>query len=157
MSALYTAGEVAALCQAAVDPALVVAVQALLADAGPAGSGPAAAAASAVAAHAWTALGKLCLGDDRLAARCLPAFVREMGRRAAPAAARNNAAVALADLCVRNTALVDPHVGALAAVLGDPCELVRRQALALLAGLLQVSEVLLLVSRLCWDGMGADE
>ena len=44
--------------------------------------------------------------------------------------------VALTDLTVRYTALVDAHVPRLAACLGDPHELVRRQALALLASLL---------------------
>ena len=50
---------------------------------------------------------------------------------------RNNILVALVDLCVRYTALVDPHVLRLAACLRDDCELVRRQALVLLASLLQ--------------------
>lgn len=49
---------------------------------------------------------------------------------------RNNIMVALSDLTVRYTALVDAHVPRLAACLGDPHELVRRQALALLASLL---------------------
>ncbi len=50
---------------------------------------------------------------------------------------RNNILVALADLCIQYTALVDTHVSRLAACLADPHELVRRQALALLANLLQ--------------------
>ncbi len=44
--------------------------------------------------------------------------------------------VALADLMVAFTALVDAHAPRLAACLGDPHELVRRQALALMASLL---------------------
>ena len=44
--------------------------------------------------------------------------------------------VALADLMVAFTALVDAHMPKLAACLGDPHELVRRQALALMASLL---------------------
>jgi len=44
--------------------------------------------------------------------------------------------VALADLCMQFTALVDSHVPKLAACLRDPHELVRRQGLALLANLL---------------------
>ena len=44
--------------------------------------------------------------------------------------------VALTDLTVQYTALVDAHVPLLAACLGDPHELVRRQTLALLASLL---------------------
>ena len=49
---------------------------------------------------------------------------------------RNNIMVALADLMVAYTALVDAHMPRLAACLGDPHELVRRQALALMASLL---------------------
>ena len=44
--------------------------------------------------------------------------------------------VALADLCMQYTALVDGHMPRLAACLSDPHELVRRQGLALLANLL---------------------
>ncbi|CAI5982250.1 unnamed protein product [Closterium sp. NIES-65] len=50
---------------------------------------------------------------------------------------RNNLVIILTDLCVRYTALVDPHVPCISACLRDPCELVRRQTLVLLAGLLQ--------------------
>lgn len=57
---------------------------------------------------------------------------------------RNNIMLALADMCIQYTALVDSHVQKLALCLGDPHELVRKQALALLANLL--SKVLLLLS-----------
>jgi condensin-2 complex subunit D3 len=49
---------------------------------------------------------------------------------------RNNIMVALTDMTVQYTALVDAHVPRLAACLVDSHELVRRQALALLASLL---------------------
>lgn len=49
---------------------------------------------------------------------------------------RNNIMVALTDMTVQYTALVDAHVPRLAACLVDPHELVRRQTLALLASLL---------------------
>ncbi len=49
---------------------------------------------------------------------------------------RNNIMVALTDLTVQYTALVDAQVPRLAACLADPHELVRRQTLALLASLL---------------------
>lgn len=55
---------------------------------------------------------------------------------------RNNIMVALTDLTVQYTALVDAHVPRLAACLRDPHELVRRQTLALLASLLsRVGEI----------------
>lgn len=87
-------------------------------------------------AHAWVALGKLCLTDEALAKKCVPLFVQQLRAAKAPAV-RNNIMVALADLCVQYTALVDTHLPRLAACLADPNELVRRQALALLANLLQ--------------------
>lgn len=82
------------------------------------------------------ALGKLCLTDEALAKKCVPLLVQQLKAAKAPAV-RNNIMVALADLCVQYTALVDAHVPRLAACLTDPHELVRRQALALLANLLQ--------------------
>lgn len=58
-----------------------------------------------------------------------------MGRCASPVV-RNNLLVALTDMVVQYTGLVDTYVGRLAAMVRDPHELVRRQALALLANLL---------------------
>ncbi|GAB4813688.1 hypothetical protein N2152v2_000734 [Parachlorella kessleri] len=89
-----------------------------------------------VQAHSWVALGKLCLTDEALAKKCVPLFVQELGRAQQPAV-RNNIMVALADLVINYTALVDSHVPRLAACIRDPNELVRTQALALLANLLQ--------------------
>lgn len=60
---------------------------------------------------------------------------------------RNNVMVALADLCMQYTALVDGHVPTLAACLSDPHELVRRQGLALLANLLSKARPWPLFSR----------
>ena len=54
----------------------------------------------------------------------------------AAAQVRNNIMVALTDMTVQYTVLVDAHIPRLAACLADPNELVRRQALALLASLL---------------------
>ncbi|CAI7922154.1 unnamed protein product [Closterium sp. NIES-54] len=61
---------------------------------------------------------------------------QELQRSSLPSV-RNNLVIILTDLCVRYTALVDPHVPCISACLRDPCELVRRQTLVLLAGLLQ--------------------
>ncbi|KAF5842057.1 non-SMC mitotic condensation complex subunit 1-domain-containing protein [Dunaliella salina] len=49
---------------------------------------------------------------------------------------RNNCLVALADMCIHYTAMVDGYLPRLAGLIRDPHELVRRQALALLANLL---------------------
>lgn len=55
-----------------------------------------------VQAHAWTALGKLCLADEKLAKACVPHFARQL-REAALPAVRNNIAVALTDMCIAYT------------------------------------------------------
>lgn len=96
----------------------------------------AAAVPSTVQALAWVTLGKLCLVNESLAKKCVPLFIQELGRAASPAV-RNNIMVALADLVINYTALVDAHIPRLAACLRDPNELVRTQALGLLANLLQ--------------------
>ncbi|WIA29655.1 hypothetical protein OEZ86_012141 [Tetradesmus obliquus] len=88
-----------------------------------------------VQAHAWIALGKVCLVDEALAKKCVPLFVQELGRSSSPVV-RNNILVALSDMLIQYTALVDAHMPRLAACIRDRHELVRRQALALLANLL---------------------
>ena len=57
-------------------------------------------------------------------------------RTNARAAVRNNALVVLFDLCKAHTHLVDRHVPTLGYALGDPCALVRQQALLLVTELL---------------------
>lgn len=96
----------------------------------------AALAAPAVLAYAWVALGKCALADEGLAKDVVPLMFQELATSETPAV-RNNIVIALSDLCVRHTSLVDVHVGKIAACLGDPCEVVRRQTLVMLAGLLQ--------------------
>ena len=60
-----------------------------------------------VSTHAWTCLGKLCLTDERFAKSAAPLFAqcvsRSSGKAAAPPACRNNAALALCDLCITGT------------------------------------------------------
>lgn len=142
-TALFTIGEAAMLCGSRAPGSLVVLVQALTAPqlmppqgtanwdatAGTPVPGP-------LQAHAWTALGKLCLVDEKLAKACVPHFAQQL-REAALPAVRNNIAVGLTDMCIAYTGLVDAHVPRLAACLSDEHELVRCQALALLAHLLQ--------------------
>ncbi|GJP33375.1 hypothetical protein CLOM_g17920 [Closterium sp. NIES-68] len=135
------------LLGASAAPAPIPAPTAAAANAGiaaTAGTAAAAAAAAAgmqvlqapVLAHGWLAQGRFCLVDHALAKTCVPLFVQELQCSPLPSV-RNNIVIVLTDLCVRYTALVDPHVPCLSACLRDPCELVRRQALVLLAGLLQ--------------------
>lgn len=131
-SALFTYGELALVCETTFKQDAVTLVQALL--------GPSLAGGKevphALQAHAWTALGKLCLIDEGLAKKCMPIFIQELDK-ASSAVVRNNVLVALSDLMVKYTALVDAHIMRLAALIQDPCEVIRRQSLVLLANLLQ--------------------
>ena len=138
VSALFTLGEAALALEAAAPADAVTMTQALLgarlvshSD----GSGSVR-VPSVVRAHAWAALGKLCVAHEPLAKKCAVLFVDE-AEKGAEAAARNNALVALTDLCVKFTSVVDGRMDRLAACLRDPCELVRRQAMLLLSSLLQ--------------------
>ncbi|KAJ7543820.1 hypothetical protein O6H91_09G053500 [Diphasiastrum complanatum] len=90
----------------------------------------------AVHAQTWITLGKLCLADDKLAKRLIPLFVQQL-EKASSAAVRNNIMVAMTDLCIRYTFLIDGYIHKITKSLRDSCELVRRQAFVLLARLLQ--------------------
>ena len=138
-AALFSVGEVATSSPNAPSDSLKTHVQALLAptmskDGGHSESNPLE-SSETINAHAWITLGKLCMVDEKLAKRCVPLLVQELDRSMRPAV-RNNILIILADLCVKYTALVDPHVLRIAASVRDPCELVRRQAVALLDSLL---------------------
>ncbi|XP_073008465.1 condensin-2 complex subunit CAP-D3 [Typha latifolia] len=86
--------------------------------------------------QSWVTMGKICLVDDNLAKQYIPLFIQELERSDCPAL-RNNIMVAMADFCVRYTALVDCYIPRIAMSLRDPCEVVRRQTFILLSRLLQ--------------------
>eukprot|EP00884_Botryococcus_braunii_P006340 jgi/Botrbrau1/15707/Bobra.4_1s0080.1 len=133
---LFTIGEVVLLRGATASQRLTTLVQALTAGnmaAHVPGGGHA--VPMHVQGHAWVTLGKLCLIDETLAKKCVPILVQELGRSVSPVV-RNNVMVALSDLCMQWTALVDAHIPRLAHCMADPNEIVRRQGLALLANLL---------------------
>ncbi|KXZ45555.1 hypothetical protein GPECTOR_53g141 [Gonium pectorale] len=134
--ALFTLGEVALLRETRTPGGAAVKVQALtsLRPGGAQGQAPAS-TTTAVSAHAWTCLGKLCMVDEGLAKKCVPLLVQEMSGSPSPVV-RTNLLVGLSDMVVQFTGLADAYVGRLAAMVRDPHELVRRQALALLANLL---------------------
>ncbi len=149
-AALFAIGEVVGTSGCAVHSQVVVLVQALLSPGqtlaptqqyppptgAPADEYNEGLVAPRVQAQAWTTLGKLCVVNAALAKRCAPVFVQELSRNPLPAV-RNNIVVVLRDLCVHFTALVDGHVPKLLRVTYDTHALVRTQALALLANLLQ--------------------
>jgi len=135
--AVFTAGELVALGDDWKKTGIARRLRAVLGAGAQGSAAPGAPrAAKPVQAYAWVALGKCALADEGLAKDVVPLMFRELSASDAPAV-RNNIVVALSDLCVRHTSLVDVHVGKIAACLGDPCEVVRRQTLVLLAGLLQ--------------------
>lgn len=142
-TALFAIGEAAVASGCAVASQVVVLVQALLSPVHTLGRGEGAQCVvpSRVQALAWTTLGKLCLVNAALAKRCAPVFVQELARTPLPAI-RNNILVVLRDLCVHFTALVDGHVPTLLRATYDTHVLVRTQALALLANLLQKVRIL---------------
>ncbi|KAJ1695196.1 hypothetical protein LUZ63_011894 [Rhynchospora breviuscula] len=86
--------------------------------------------------QSWATMAKICIADDKIAKRYIPLFVQEL-ERSDLAALRNNIMVAMADFCVRYTALVDGYIPRIAKSLHDPCEVVRRQTFILLSRLLQ--------------------
>ncbi|CAD7705077.1 unnamed protein product [Ostreobium quekettii] len=161
ISALFTAGEVAMLCRCRIPQRLVTVVMTvtepkLMPRPSPTDSAPtvgqirgqASGALSSqmgaeclvvpgdVRCHAWTALGKFCLLDERMAKKMVPRMVQEFLQAGNPAI-RNNIAVILSDLCIEHTALIDAHVPTLAKSISDPHPLVRYQSLGLLFKLLQ--------------------
>ncbi|GBF90548.1 hypothetical protein Rsub_03119 [Raphidocelis subcapitata] len=133
----------AAMDEAEAEAELAAAAAAAAAEAGEEGeegaAEPAAGASRevpvALQGHAWISLGKVCLVDEALAKKLVPLFIQELGRSPSPVV-RNNIMVALSDMVITYTALVDAHTPRLAACIRDRHELVRRQALALLANLL---------------------
>ncbi|KAJ3681372.1 hypothetical protein LUZ60_015861 [Juncus effusus] len=86
--------------------------------------------------QSWATMAKVCLADDKLAKRYIPLFVQELERSNLPEL-RNNIMVAMADFCVRYTALVDGYIARITKSLRDPCEVVRRHTFILLSRLLQ--------------------
>jgi condensin-2 complex subunit D3 len=53
-----------------------------------------------VRAYAFVALGKLCLEDESLAKKCIPAFAKELEVCEYPVV-RNNVMVIMCDLCIK--------------------------------------------------------
>ena len=93
--------------------------------------------ATALRAQALACLGQLMVaGDAAFAAPRLPLLLTEL-ETSASAAVRNNAVLVLADVARVHTSLVQQHAIRIAARIRDDSVLVRYQAVAVLAGLLQ--------------------
>ncbi|MBN3304121.1 CNDD3 protein, partial [Amia calva] len=91
---------------------------------------------TAVKAHAFITLGKLCLQNEDLAKKCVPALAREL-EVSTEVPVRNNVIIVMCDLCVRYTTMVDRYIPNIAACLKDPEPLIRKQTLIMLTNLLQ--------------------
>ncbi|XP_023559608.1 condensin-2 complex subunit D3 isoform X2 [Octodon degus] len=151
---IFTLGDIAQLCPARVEKRVFFLIQSFLASSADfdhllpsQGSGDAPAAPlpsqvrgsivpSVIRAHAVITLGKLCLQNEDLAKKSIPALVREL-EVCEDAAVRNNVVIVLSDLCMRYTALVDKYIPHVSLCLKDPDPFIRKQTLVLLTNLLQ--------------------
>jgi len=90
--------------------------------------------------HAIIALGKLCLQREQLAKQTVELFVCHLLPQE-PLLVRNNALLVLGDLCMRYTSLVDRFLPAMADLLRDPSQLLRKQAAMVMSALLSENYV----------------
>ncbi|PRP83328.1 condensin-2 complex subunit D3 [Planoprotostelium fungivorum] len=138
MRYLFTMGEVSQTCHLQVSSRLVTVVQAIISPTTHVVGveGEVKPIPNSVRGSAFVALGKLCLENEQLAKRIIPALAKEVETSDNPVI-RNNAMVVMCDLCIKYTALVDNYVVVLALCLRDSNELVRKQTLMSLTTLLQ--------------------
>lgn len=81
-------------------------------------------------------LAKMCLQNEPMAKKIIPAFGRLLDTTT-DLAVKNNIMHALADMCVRYASLVDPLLPQMTACLKDPSLVVRKTTLTTLIHLLQ--------------------
>ncbi|XP_005378647.1 PREDICTED: condensin-2 complex subunit D3 [Chinchilla lanigera] len=151
---IFTLGDIAQLCPAKVEKRVFLLIQSILASSADSdhllpsqGSGDAPAAQlpsqirdsvmpSVIRAHAIITLGKLCLQNEDLAKKSIPALVREL-EVCEDVAVRNNVIIVLCDLCIRYTVMVDKYIPHVSMCLKDSDPFIRKQTLILLTNLLQ--------------------
>ncbi|XP_058520074.1 condensin-2 complex subunit D3 [Ochotona princeps] len=140
---IFTLGDIAQLCPASVEDRVFLMIQSILASSADTDHGtqpPSQVRGSAmpcvIRAHAVITLGKLCLQNEDLAKKSIPALVREL-EMCEDVAVRNNVIIVLCDLCIRYTVMVDKYIPNIAMCLKDPDPFIRRQTLILLTNLLQ--------------------
>lgn len=90
---------------------------------------------AAARGQAFAALGKFCLKKDTLAKKSVELLVLHLNTNES-LVVRNNVLIALGDLCIHYTSLVDRFVPYMTGLLRDPNELLRKQAAMILASLL---------------------
>jgi len=133
-SALFTLGELALMDISIISEGIVMQVQTIATntiwrdgkrvDTEPAARG-----------QAFATLGKFCLKKDILAKKSVELLVLHLNTSES-FVVRNNVLIALGDLCIHYTSLVDRFVPYMTGLLQDPNELLRKQACMTLASLL---------------------
>ncbi|XP_020038815.2 condensin-2 complex subunit D3 isoform X2 [Castor canadensis] len=150
---IFTLGDVAQLCPARVEKRVFLLIQSILVSAdvdrlpssqgtsdGPSTQLPSqnrgSVMPSEIRAHAIITLGKLCLQNEDLAKKSIPALVREL-EVCEDVAVRNNVIIVMCDLCIRYTVMVDKYIPNISICLKDSDPFIRKQTLILLTNLLQ--------------------
>uniref|UniRef100_A0A8C9T0G2 Condensin-2 complex subunit D3 n=1 Tax=Scleropages formosus TaxID=113540 RepID=A0A8C9T0G2_SCLFO len=140
---LYTLGVAALQCPAMVGKRIFLLVQSILASNVelPSATQPVpqfkpSSMPTVIRAHAFVTLGKLCLQNEDLAKRCIPALAREL-EVSTEVPVRSNVVMVMCDLCVRYTTMVDRYIPNISACLKDEEPIIRQQTLILLTNLLQ--------------------
>ncbi|XP_041098371.1 condensin-2 complex subunit D3 [Polyodon spathula] len=151
---IFTLGEAALLCPSKVEKRIFLLIQSILASnvnlepsAGdgdsedllasqPLSQFKASAMPTVVRAHAFITLGKLCLQNEDLAKKCIPALAQEL-ELCEDVSIRNNVIIVMCDLCVRYTTMVDRYIPNIAMSLKDREPSIRKQTLIMLTNLLQ--------------------
>jgi len=85
--------------------------------------------------HAFAALGKFCLRKDILAKKSVELLVLHLNPGES-LVVRNNVLIALGDICMQYTSLVDRFVPHMTDLFRDPSDLLRKQAAMIMASLL---------------------
>eukprot|EP00931_Biecheleriopsis_adriatica_P014007 TRINITY_DN11559_c0_g1_i1.p1 TRINITY_DN11559_c0_g1~~TRINITY_DN11559_c0_g1_i1.p1 ORF type:complete len:1432 (+),score=347.14 TRINITY_DN11559_c0_g1_i1:592-4296(+) len=133
-AALFLIGELALLDEAVVPEAVTSLLQAAALDALER-EGQRLQLPPAVRGHAFVALGKLCLRREALAKRLIELFMLHLDERQ-PYVVRNNVLLVFGDLCAQYTSLAERFLPQATDLLRDPNELLRKQAVMLLASLI---------------------
>eukprot|EP00930_Biecheleria_cincta_P069730 TRINITY_DN57439_c0_g1_i1.p1 TRINITY_DN57439_c0_g1~~TRINITY_DN57439_c0_g1_i1.p1 ORF type:complete len:1216 (-),score=250.44 TRINITY_DN57439_c0_g1_i1:19-3291(-) len=132
-AALFLLGELAVLDDTIVSEAITSLVQA-------AAVKRTSVCCDAVQGHAFIALGKLCLKSEALAKRKIEIFVLHLDA-SQPFVVRNNVLLVFAELCARYTSLAERFLSRVTDLFRDQNELLRKQAVMLLASLVSENYV----------------
>lgn len=132
---LFTLGEIALADESMINKSILAALKAVVSNAVTRRNGESVNLRVRDRAHGLAALAKLCLRREDLAKQYVDIFVHHLSpSEAVPI--RANALIALGDLAVHYTSLVDRFVPMMSDCLRDPCVCLRLQAVMTIASLL---------------------